>query len=901
MGKTNAAIAAFNRGIVSPLALGRVDLERLRLAAEECVNWLPQVLGPMSLRPGLGYIGATKNNAIARCAPFVAATADAQMLVFTDTTMRVLKNDAYVTRPPVTTSVTNGDMSGGGGWSTTLSGGATATFNVNGSLELNCPNRGGKAVVGQTVTVIGANQNIPHALRVVVARGPVTCRVGTASGDDSYVRTTTLRTGTHSLAFTPTGNFHVELETSDDTYRYVDSVQVEAAGTLELPTPWVAADLSKLRWDQSADVLFVACAGHQQRRIERRANDSWSVCLYEAADGPFTPARTAAVRMASTGLTFGLTTLTTDGPFFKPSHAGALFRLFANTQVSAVGLAREDTYTAVIRVFGNTASERTVNVAIAGSWSGTITLERSFDGEDSGFNGFSQYTVNTTTTVDLTVANTAMWVRLGFRPGGYASGVATVTLSYAGGGRFGIARGLQYTSPTQLTAEILRPMPTTSFTDDWREGMWSDSRGWPTAVAFYEGRLWWFGKNAIWGSVSDAYDSFDEEFEGDAGPLNRTIGSGPVDNINWALPLQRLLIGTDGAELSIRSSSFDEPLTPTQFSIKDAGTNGSDRLPAVKVDQRAFFVQAGGVRLFQILLDANAADYQAREADILVPEVGEPGIAALAAQRQPETRVHFVRGDGTAALMIFNPVEDVSPFVEIATNGAAGFIEDVCVLPGQPENRVYYVVRRTVGGQTVRYVERLASWAQSQGATDTRLSDSHVVYSGAATDAIGGLSHLEGLQVVVWADGVCPWDDATDAPRLFTVSGGQITIPAAASFVVAGLPYEARYKSAKMAYAASVGTALGQKKKINHVGLSLYKTHPRGLRYGGDFVVMDRLKQVRDGAVVDHDVVIDQADEDMSAFPGNWDNDARLCLAAQAPLPCTVRAVVADISTSDHR
>ncbi|HJQ56750.1 MAG TPA: hypothetical protein VJ890_07580, partial [Vineibacter sp.] len=233
MGKTNAAIAAFNRGIVSPLALGRVDLERLRLAAETCVNWLPQVLGPMSLRPGLGYVGATKNNAAARCAPFVAATADAQMLVFSDDVMRVLKNDAYVMRPSVSTAVTNGDMGSGTGWSTTLTGGATANFNINGNLEMNCVNRGGKAVVGQTVTVSGANQNVAHGLRVVVSRGPVTFRVGTAGGDDSYVRTTTLRTGTHSLAFTPSGNFHLEIEINDDTYRYVDSVTVEAAGTLE--------------------------------------------------------------------------------------------------------------------------------------------------------------------------------------------------------------------------------------------------------------------------------------------------------------------------------------------------------------------------------------------------------------------------------------------------------------------------------------------------------------------------------------------------------------------------------------------------------------------------------------------------------------------------------------------
>jgi hypothetical protein len=902
MPRTNALISAFNRGLVSPLALARVDLDRLRLAAESSVNWLPQVLGPMSLRPGLGYIAATKSNAVCKPIPFVAATTDAQALLLTNIVMRVLKNDALITRPSVSSAVTNGGMTSGTGWTVTATGDATATFNVTGTnLELNCPSLGGKVTVGQTVTVAAPDQNVVHALRVIVTRGPVTFRVGPTSGTDTYVKTTALQTGEHSLAFTPTGNFYLEMENSDDTYRYIDSVQVEGSGTLELPTPWLTADLPKLRWDQSADVMFMACAGYQQRRIERRDNDSWSVCVYEVPDGPFTTDRTAKVRMKSSGLaTRGATSLVTDAPFFKSTHVGALFRIFANTQVSIVSLAREGTHSMVIRVFGNTAAERTVNLTLTGTWVGTITLERSFDGEDSGFNGFYSTTVNVTNTHDLTVADTAMWVRVGFRPAEYTSGTANITFSYAGGGRFGVARGLQLTSSTQLEAEILRPMPTTSYTETWREGMWSDNRGWPTAVAFYEGRLWWFGKNAIWGSVSDAYTSFDEETDGDSGPLNRTIGSGPVDNINWALPTKHLVIGTDGAELTIRSSNFDEPVTPTAFTIKDSGTNGSSRIGAIKVDQRGFFIQAGDVRIFQLLEDDQGQGYVSREADILVPEIGEPGITTMAAQRQPETRVHFVRDDGTVALMIFNPVEDVSPFVEIETTGASGLIEDVCVLPGQPENKVYYIVKRTVNGSTVRHIEKMATWAQSQGATDTRLSDSHVVYSGAPATTIP-VAHLIGAQVVVWADGAVVWDDGTDAPKLHTVSGGgTITLSTAASTVIAGLSYTARYKSAKMAYGAALGTALGQKKKINYVGLSIYNTHPRGLRIGGDFTTMDRLKQVRAGEVIGVNTIIDQGDEDMVEFPGNWDNDARLCLEAQAPLPCTVRAVVADVQTQDH-
>src|SRR3546814_1205797 len=99
--------------------------------------------------------------------------------------------------------------------------------------------------------------------------------------------------------------------------------------------------------------------------------------------------------------------------------------------------------------------------------------------------------------------------------------------------------------------------------DLWSESTWSEHRGWPTAVEFYEGRLWWTGRDKIIGSVSDAFESFDDEIEGDSGPINRSLGSGPIDFINWLIGADRLLIGTESAEIAARSSSFDEPLTPT--------------------------------------------------------------------------------------------------------------------------------------------------------------------------------------------------------------------------------------------------------------------------------------------------------------------------------------------------
>jgi hypothetical protein len=108
------------------------------------------------------------------------------------------------------------------------------------------------------------------------------------------------------------------------------------------------------------------------------------------------------------------------------------------------------------------------------------------------------------------------------------------------------------------------------------------------------------GTDKIWGSVSDAYTSFDIDTEGDAGPINRSVGFGPVDTINWLLPLGRLIVGRQGAETSVRSGSFDEPLTPTNFTLKDCSTQGSAPVAAVKIDTRGVFVQQSNRRVFEL-------------------------------------------------------------------------------------------------------------------------------------------------------------------------------------------------------------------------------------------------------------------------------------------------------------
>lgn len=895
---------AFNRGVVSRLALARVDLKRISLSAEEMTNWVPRVLGSMMLRPGLEFLGSSKSDAAARYLPFVFSTSDKALVELTDSVMRVWIDDALVTRASVSSAVTNGSFTVDvANWTDNDEAGGTSAWVVGGYLGLTGDGTSA-AIRDQSVVVAAGDLSVEHALRIVVQRGPVTLRVGSTVGGDDYISETELLTGTHSLTLTPTGNFNIRFLSRLKRQVLVDSCNVEASGTMEVTAPWLAADLGKIRahWEtsQSGDVLFAACEGYQQRRIERRSTRSWSVVRYQASDGPLRVENTGPITLTPSALS-GNITVTASAAFFKSTNGpstnsdGSIFRITSNGQNVSASIAVENTFTNAIMVEGVDAQRIfTVTVDEDAVGAATFTLQRSLVSDSGPWTDVIQWTADVTTPFDDGLDNQIAWYRLGVKTGDYVNGTHAVSLAYTVGSIDGFVRVTLFTSSTVVSAEVLSDLGGTAATDSWSEGEWSDRRGWPTAVGFVEGRLGWAGQNGIWLSVSDAFDSYNASVEGDSGPIARTIGSGPVDRINWILPLQRLLLGAEGAEFVCKSSSLDEPVTPTNFNIKTSSTQGSASVSAAIIDQQGVFVQRGGTRVFEISFGDNY-EFATTQLSALVPDIGSPSITRIAVQRQPDTRVHFVRSDGTVALLVFDKVEQVSCWIEIETL-SGDLIEDVAVVPGDAgseEDKVYYHVKRTINGSTKRYLEKWAKESECIGGALNKQADSFLTYTGAVTTSIPA-AHLVGESVVAWVNGTCP-EDADGDPQTYTVSaGGTITLATAATNVVVGLPYTSRWKSSKIArFEASV--AFGDMKNIKGLALVLADVHRKGLKFGPDFDNLDDLPSVEDGAAVSADAIRTEYEGDPMPFPGIWDTDTRLCLQAQAPRPCTVLGAVPDV------
>lgn len=911
MGVENVALVAFNRGLISRLALARTDIKRVAMSADLMTNWMPRVLGSMMLRPGLAYLGAIP--AAPRFIPFVFATTDTALLEFTDGAFRVWVGDSLVTRVAVSGAIANGDFDANlNNWTDDDEAGGTSAWVTGGYMGLTGDGTAA-AIRTQAVNIPAPDIVKEHALRIVIERGPVTLRVGTTSGGDNLIAETTLGTGVHSLALTPgAAVIYVRFLSRLKRQVLVSSCNFEAAGVMSITSPYAAADLGSIRFDQSADVVYLACYGYQQRKVERRATRSWSLVRYQCDDGPLRAANSGPITITPSALS-GNITLTASASLFKSTQApstnndGAVLRITSTGQTVSAAIAAANTFTSAIQVEG-VGDARAFVLNLSGTWVATVTLQKSRY-STGPWTDVSTYSANqTNVSINDGFDNQIWFYRVGVKTGNYTSGTVNASLSFTNGFIDGYVRITAFTSSTIVSAEVMKDLGSTDATDDWAEGEWSDRRGWPSAGALYEGRLWWTGKQGIWGTISDAYESFDETVEGDSGAINRDVGSGPLDNINWLLPLNRLLVGAQGAELACKSSSLDEPLTPTNFQVKASSTQGSAAVNPPRIDKRGVYVQNGGTRVFELAAQ-DGVEYDSTDLTQLVPEVCEPSVSRMAVQRKPDTRIHCVLSDGTAAVAIFDRAENVLCWLKVTVRSGDA-IEDVVVLPGTAgtgEDQVYYAVRRSVNGATVRHLEKWALESQCVGGTLNRQADAFVTFTNAAASAtVTGLTHLVGERVVVWADGKA-LDDANGDVATFLVSAaGEITLTDGGSAYqattgVAGLAYTAQWRSTKLAYAAQGGTALNQRKKFDHLGVILDRTHHKGLKYGPDFDNLDDLPQVEDGAAVAADAQHSHYDQDPFEFPGQWGPDSRLCLQAAAPRNCNIMAATFPLEERSKR
>lgn len=872
----NIPITSFNGGEIGEEVMLRTSLETYPNSAEFLENIWPEPAGPGHFRPGTRFLVELPSGKLSHGIPFVYDTVTYGILL-SDNEIRIEQGGGIVTRAAVTATISDGTFSAAlNGWTDISTGGATATGGADG-LQLTS---NGVAVAGVRRAITINEVGTTHGLRIVVERGNVTLKIGSTPGGEEYLRTD-LRAGAHSIGVTPTsGTLYVEFTSTERAQRRVTSIAFEAAGDLVLPTPWAEAQLRGLRHDQKNDVVYFASGAGKRKRLERRSSSSWSLVDTIETDGPFLDPNTDESYTLTPSAQTGNGTLTASRALFRAGHVGALFKLTHSGQYVSGSLGGSGQSSDYIKVQG-VSTGRSFKYTIAGTFAATVTLRRSI-GNTTSWTDVQTSTApaaETTYTDGSTFDNQTVYYKLEIKTGDYTSGTADVTLTYTGGSTSGVVRVTGYTSATVVDMEVLDTLGAVTATAEWEEGAWSDAQNWPKAVALYDGRLWSGGYfDKFFASKSDAYESHEAGDAADSA-IVRTVTVGASRRILGFLPLARLIILTStsasdiqpvtigGGAVIVKSSAFDEPLTPTNLTVRES------------MAARGIYVDADGHQAMEMFYSVESQDYSQRSLMRLHKDLGRPGILQIAASQRPFRRLFMVRSDGVLLTKLFDPSENTLGWSRVITDGV---VESVYVKPALSEDEVVIAVRRTINGQERRYLEQFDPMYLATAADANRV-DSYVRVTG-ATSVITGLDHLEGKTVKVWIDGASHPD--------CVVSGGQITLEyESTTAVVAGLNYDWRYKSTKPAMAAGAGSPIGQSGRAMKVCFVLSKSM-RSIQFGSNFETMDWLHERDHSATHDAGPGLWSGTTEFLPVPGDPDRDPRLCLKGSSPAPITIAGYV---------
>ena len=246
-----------------------------------------------------------------------------------------------------------------------------------------------------------------------------------------------------------------------------------------------------------------------------------------------------------------------------------------------------------------------------------------------------------------------------------------------------------------------------------------------------------------------------------------------------------------------------------------------------------------------------------------------------------------VGGSWQSGNIVFNGALDGTPeipAIPAVTGAALGLgATSVAVIPGiteRTEDEVWVSLARVIGGEIVRYIERLRPFNWGLDNKYMFFVDSGLTYDGGFTTTISGLDHLEGEEVAILGNGaVLPSQE---------VVGGAVTLDESVAVASVGLPFTYKLKPMRMDQSTPLGTSKGSIKKFAEAVISFEKT--LNAKYGdGETTYKIPWRETSADYSSPPDLV---TGDKVVVTDGGFNVEDPIEITGSDPMPCTVRAII---------
>jgi len=625
--------------------------------------------------------------------------------------------------------------------------------------------------------------------------------------------------------------------------------------------PWSTSELFSMTYTQFGDVMIVCSPLIPIVKITRTSISTFSVDFFEFARAPtsikiYQPYYKYAadnVTLSSSGTT-GNVTITSSAAHFSSGHVGTRIRWFENeilitgyissTQVSGnIGGTLEAHYD--IDPFRTSDGSNVVEVTHINhgmSAGATITIIGA-----NGFAGISSNQLNGSRSITIIDSD-----RYSFVAGANASESAD------GGGPHVRFQGANIATRT------------------WDEQAFSSVRGWPGAVCFHEGRLWFGGAysipNGLWASMIGLYNNFFTDEGLDNESIQIQISSEDFSSVLHLVSNRHLQIFTATGEFYVPKGTQGGSITPTNIYIARQTPYGSSTVTPLPFDGATTFVQSSKSAIREFIYTDTQQSYNSPNLSLLAGHLIDQPVdlgISYGTSGRPEQYLYIVNQNGTIAGFLSARAEKIAAWCLWTASHSSGTANFKSVV--------------TVGSKIYMVVQRGADYfLELQAATDLDLSlDCATTYtSGSPTDTwtIGPQYYSTTVSVV--SGNYYIGDYAVDG-------SGNITIDAAVDEITVGYSYTVTVETLPANAQLPDGFYTGRQKRISRAILALDSTLAVSVN-GNNFI----LRQVTDDLSLDPTPFTGKTD----FYILGYNRDATITITQTEPLPMRLLGVATEVT-----
>lgn len=471
-----------------------------------------------------------------------------------------------------------------------------------------------------------------------------------------------------------------------------------AQNIYEIPSPYAISDVPNLRFEQSADTLYIWHMNYQQMILQRFSDNDWAMSINFSPDGPFRLENIDEGNTLTPSALTGSITLASAKSTFFPSHVGALWQLTNYIQ--------GQTYSGSLTGTGVAAGIpcfTTWRITTHGTWTGQFNVEKSLDGGSTwtvirSFSSSNDFNVDTFGTEDPTVDTIPFKVRINVTS--FSSGTLNVDLTCDAFYQNGIVQITEYSNSQLVSATVLQAIGSTTPTWTWSEGAWSDYRGYPALGRFYQDRLCqssspsdvdnnWFSRASNYKS----YGVFNPIQDSDA--ISIPLPSRQLNSINGLIAFQQLIAFTSGGSWTIQATTGNTLTPETAFQQPEEYYGSAGIIEPIVIGREVIYAEKHKRIVRNISFNLYYNGYLGSEVSVLARHLFQDNdILEMQFASYPDNIVYFLRDDGVIVGLTYLKEQEVVAFHHHDTLGT---ILSICVIPGESYDELWVSVQRKNG------------------------------------------------------------------------------------------------------------------------------------------------------------------------------------------------------------